>query len=235
MDHKVADEEALLNNAESTKTIESSLRLGFVRKVYGILSAQLLLTTFMAALTFIQPVKEFYLTHTGVLILMFVLAIGILIPLICCQSVARKTPTNYILLFIWTICEGYLVAACCALYNPSIVIAAAALTSAIVISLTVYACTTKTDFTFSGGLLFVCCTLLLFLGILSIFLPFLHVVYCILGVFLFSIYLIFDTQLIMGQFGQKYNTEDYIIAAINIYLDIVQIFLYILELLGNRN
>ncbi len=232
MDYKVADEEALLNNQQ--KTVSHQMRLGFIRKVYGILSIQLVMTTLLSALSFIPSVKGFLLTHIGLFYLVVILSICLAIPLICCQNIARKVPTNYILLFSWTLCESYMVATCCALFDPKIVIAAAAITSAIVISLTVYACTTKTDFTFSGGILFVCCTLLILLGIFSIFLPFLHTLYCVLGVFLFSIYLIFDTQLVMGKFGNEFSAEDYIVAAMNIYIDIIQIFIYILELLGSR-
>ena len=47
----------------------------------------------------------------------------------------------------------------------------------------------------------------------------------------FSIYLIFDTQLILGRFGMQYEIDDYILAALNIYIDIIQLFLFILNLL----
>ena len=73
------------------------------------------------------------------------------------------------------------------------------------------------------------------LGLLSIFLgDFLRTLYLVLGVFIYGFYLIYDTQLIMGRFGNEYAIDDYIIAALNIYIDIIQMFLYILSLL-NRN
>lgn len=73
---------------------------------------------------------------------------------------------------------------------------AASLTTAVVLSLTFYACTTKTDFTMMGGMLFVFLCLLVCFGFLTIFIhaKILHLIYCICGVFLFSIYLIYDTQ-----------------------------------------
>ena len=211
------------------------LRLGFIRKVYGILSFQLILTVIMCGLTFINPVRKFYQSNITIFWICLVLSIFIIIPLICCRNIARKTPTNYILLTIWTICEGYMVATCCSFYSPEIVITAASLTCAITISLTVYACTTKTDFTFMGGLLFVSSCVLIFLGLFSfIFGNFFRTLYCVLGVFLFSLYLIFDTQLVMGKFGSEYMIDDYIIASIMIYIDIIQIFMYLLELFGRN-
>ena len=232
-------QEPLLNN--NHKDIEigkistvTEMRLGFIRKVYGILSCQLLITFFFCSLTIFEPVREFYLGSPALTWIIFILSICLIIPLICCYDVARKTPTNYILLFLWTACESYLVALCCCFYSFKIVIAAAAMTSAVVIALTVYACSTKTDFTATGGFLFVGLTLLMLLGIFSIFLPFLHTLYLVLGVGLFSMYLIYDTQMVLGKFGVSYEMDDYIIAALSIYIDIIQLFLYILELLGDK-
>lgn len=36
-----------------------------------------------------------------------------------------------------------------------------------------------------------------------------------------SIYLVIDTQMLAGKFGTKFGEDDYILAALNIYLDIV--------------
>jgi FtsH-binding integral membrane protein len=57
-------------------------------------------------------------------------------------------------------------------------------------------------------------------------------IFALLGAFLFSAYLVFDTQLLITRF----DLDDYVWAAITIYLDIINLFLYILRLLGeSRN
>ena len=209
------------------------MRLGFIRKVYGILTLQLCVTVLMCGLTFIESVRYFYQSNIIIFWLCLGLTIFLIFPLICCKSVSRSVPINYIFLSLWTICEAYMIATCCSFYSPEIVIAATSITCAMTISLTLYACTTKTDFTVCGGLLFVSCCLLLCLGLFSfIFGNFLNTLYCVLGVFLFSLYLIYDTQLIMGKFNNEYQIDDYIIAALMIYLDVIQIFLYLLQILG---
>jgi len=72
------------------------------------------------------------------------------------------------------------------------------MTTAIVLSLTIYAATTKTDFTVMGGLLFVITAIFIVFGLFSLFFgPTVHLIYCSLGVFLFGFYLIFDTQMIV--------------------------------------
>ena len=60
-----------------------------------------------------------------------------------------------------------------------------------------------------------------------------HRVYSLLGVVIYGFYLIYDVQLLMNNKRFKYSEDDYIIAAINIYLDILLIFLKILELFGS--
>ena len=51
---------------------------------------------------------------------------------------------------------------------------------------------------------------------------------------LFSCYIVWDVQMIVGgkhQRANQFGPDDYIIAAIALYLDIVNLFLYLLELL----
>lgn len=60
------------------------------------------------------------------------------------------------------------------------------------------------------------------------------IVYSSIAAFIFSMYLIYDTQLMLGG-KHKYSIspEEYIFAALNLYLDIVQIFMHILAIIGN--
>ena len=50
-----------------------------------------------------------------------------------------------------------------------------------------------------------------------------------LGAMLFSAFIVYDTYMIMNRMG----CDDYVIAAIELYLDIINLFLMILQLLGN--
>lgn len=211
----------------------NQMRLGFIRKVYGILSIQMIMTVAIASLGMIESVKDFYLDHLWIFYVCIVGTIAVIIPLSCCPGVARKVPGNYILLMTFTFFESVTISYLVSIYPPETVMIAAGLTVAIVVGLTTYACTTKTDFTWCGAILVCAIILMFFLGIFSwIFGGFLRTLYCVLGVFVFSLYLIFDTQLIMGKFGVEYSIDDYIFAALNVYLDIINIFIYLLAILG---
>lgn len=55
-------------------------------------------------------------------------------------------------------------------------------------------------------------------------------IYSLLGAIVFSLYIVFDTYLIT----QKYSYDDAILASISLYLDILNLFLFILRLLTIR-
>lgn len=78
---------------------------------------------------------------------------------------------------------------------------------------------------------------MLMLGIFSLFIwsPFLTNLYCSLGVMLFGIYLVVDTQLIVGgNRSFQLSNDDHVIGALILYIDIIQIFLYLLQLLSKK-
>lgn len=219
-----------------TISINKRLRLGFIRKVYSILAFQLIITASFVATTMIYDVRLFLARNFELFYLSLFVSLVTIILLVCFHNLSRKVPVNYALLTIFTVAESYMVGTISAFNPPEIVLTAACLTALVVISLTIYAFTTKTDFTFLGGFLFSFTMIMLFWGIfMLIFGFFWYTLYCVLGVLLFSIYLIFDTQLVLGRFGYKYSIDDYIVAALNIYIDIIQLFLYILDLLRNQN
>lgn len=109
------------------------------------------------------------------------------------------------------------------------------ITAIITFSLTIFAFQTKWDFTTMGGVLFVGVIILFILAIFALIFPgrTLMLVYASLGALIFCIYLVYDIQLMMGG-KHKYSIspEEYIFAALNLYVDIVNIFMYILMLIG---
>lgn len=150
------------------------------------------------------------------------------------RSACTKVPLNYILLTVFTLTECYMVSAMTAFYPPQNVLIAAVLTAIMSITLTIYACFTKTDLTMLGGFLFCAAVCLIFGMILSLIFPsrIFSVVISVLCVVLFSVYLVYDTQLILGKGEYKLTPDDYIWGALRLYMDIITIFIHLLSLLG---
>jgi FtsH-binding integral membrane protein len=216
------------------------VRRGFIAKVYGILSIQLLITFGMVALFSLVPsVKQAVQSSPALVWGAYVMTFVIVLVLACCEGPRRHFPTNYILLFSFTICEGYLVGVIASLYSPHAVFLATITTVVIVVSLTIYAWQTKIDFTWMGGILL--CVLISFslMGFFMWFFPYNPItnkIYAALGALIFSFYLLYDTQLLIGGKHKRYqiSPEEYVFAALNLYLDIIYIFLYLLSLFGNK-
>lgn len=215
------------------------IRLAFIRKVYSILSVMLLVT--FGSVTFCtvsQEYKNFWKSSSaiGLVVVSCVLSIVVTCALICCQKVARTVPVNYILLAIYTLSMTVLLTFTAATYTSESVFMAMALTCAMSITLTLYAVFTKTDFTTKGGILLVG-VVVLFLGsimMISGYSKVLDTIMCILGIIVFSGYIIYDTQLIVGGKKHQLTIDDYVIGALMLYADIINLFLYILRLLGSK-
>ena len=225
---------------EGERLVDDSLinpRINFIRKVYMIISCQLIFTAFMTYLSFqFVGYQQWQYDNVWTVFPACVCQIWAMCTIFCCRDQARTTPNNYILLSIFTAGEAWIVSYITTQYDPSTVIMAATMTAALTIALTIHAFTCKTDYTYCGAFLFIAgMTLFMFVIFMLIF-PglFNNTLYCCIGVILYSFYLIYDTQLLMGGKRYELTLDDYVIAALIIYIDIIRIFLYILSLMGNK-
>lgn len=75
---------------------------------------------------------------------------------------------------------------------------------------------------------------MLVFGIVAIFWrdPIVQLIYSCLGALLFGIYLVYDTQLVLGNHRYSYSLDDAYLAALQLYLDIIELFLNILRILS---
>ncbi|XP_064644170.1 protein lifeguard 1-like [Lineus longissimus] len=215
---------------------ERSVRMGFIKKVYAILTAQLICTIgIMCIFIFIQPVKEYARNNHWIMWVAFVVTIVCIIALACCPNVRRTSPTNFIFLAVFTICEGFLLGVISSSYDTDAVMMAAGITAVVAFGLTIFAFQTKWDFTMMGGILFVFLIVLLVFGIICLIIRnrYASIAYASLGALIFGFYLVFDTQLMLGgKHRYALSPEEYIFAALNLYLDIVNMFMMILSIIG---
>eukprot|EP00437_Effrenium_voratum_P012533 CAMPEP_0181447316 /NCGR_PEP_ID=MMETSP1110-20121109/26557_1 /TAXON_ID=174948 /ORGANISM="Symbiodinium sp., Strain CCMP421" /LENGTH=261 /DNA_ID=CAMNT_0023571421 /DNA_START=50 /DNA_END=835 /DNA_ORIENTATION=+ len=245
--HPSADENS---DGELSGIADVAVRNGFVRKVYTILSAQLVVTTLVAGVIS-QTATELKRSNPGVVSLMMVfstaMTIGIMLVFMCCPNTMRESPTNYVLLALFTLAEAIMVGFVCANYTVQSVVVAFGITALVVVSLTLFACQTKYDFTGLMPYFFVATIVLCGFGFAMSMASWfgasqtggfrtMYMVYAAFGALLFSGYIVLDTQMIVGGKHStfRFTVDDYVMAAIAIYLDIINLFLYILSLLGDR-
>ncbi|XP_061187844.1 protein lifeguard 4-like [Saccostrea echinata] len=206
------------------------IRMGFLRKVYGILSTQLLLTTIVGFLFMSSETVTNYVQQSPWMLLVAMIgSIGLVIALMVYKN---QTPTNYVLLGLFTMFEAYCLGTIVTFYKVHSVLEAFLMTLVVAVSLTMYTLQSKKDFSSWGAGLFACLLILIFAGLLQLFFPTVLMDRLIAagGALLFSLFIIFDTSMMM----HKLSPEDYIVASVNLYLDVINLFLHLLRLMGER-
>jgi FtsH-binding integral membrane protein len=222
--------------AESS--IQASVRAGFVRKVYGILSIQLIITFGAVFLFQIPSIKLFIFKNQSlagnILVFCSLAFLTLFLVLVCNRNLSRAVPYNYYILFAITLCESLVCGIVSSLYSFQIVATALALTIISTLAITFYACTTKTNFSYYRMGMFIVFSQIFMIGLIaSLFrLQALYALYTFLMTIMIGIYLVYDTQLIMGKFGVGYSVDDYIFATLEIYMDIIRLFLLILRIVA---
>ncbi|XP_063676691.1 protein lifeguard 1-like [Bolinopsis microptera] len=235
------DEESnLVISGASTAFDDQSVRRGFIRKVYAILIAMLTLTfTVIIAFTTIPVLRTWGQTRVALLVfvVLWLSAIVLMIVLICNESLRRSYPQNAIFLVVMTLIFSFALGITASYSKPFIVLVAIATTLGIVIALTIFAFQTKYDFTILTGILFCVSISLLVFVILVVLLHsrVLYLVYATLGACLISIYIVVDTQIMMSGKTVQLDPEEYVFAALNLYVDIIMLFSYVLVLCGGGN
>ncbi|XP_070796309.1 protein lifeguard 1 [Pituophis catenifer annectens] len=214
---------------------DKNIRQAFIRKVFLVLTIQLSVTfSFVAIFTFVKDVKGFVRKNVWTYYVSYAVFFISLIVLSCCGEFRRKHPWNLIALSILTLSLSYMVGMIASFYNTDAVIMAVGITTAVCFTVVIFSLQTKYDFTSCRGVLIVCLMVLFIFAILCIFIRnrILEIVYASLGALLFTCFLAVDTQLILGNKQLAISQEEYVFAALNLYTDIINIFLYILAIIG---
>ncbi|XP_053105179.1 protein lifeguard 1-like [Hemicordylus capensis] len=219
----------------TTNWEDKNLRQAFIRKVFLVLTLQLTVTfAFVAIFTFVKEVKTFVRKNVWTYYVSYAVFFISLIVLSCCGEFRRKHPWNLVALAILTVSLSYMVGMIAGFYDTDAVIMAVGITAAVCFTVVIFSMQTKYDFTSCRGVLIVCLMVLFIFAILCIFIRnrILQIVYASLGALLFTCFLAVDTQMILGNKQLAISPEEYVFAALNLYTDIINIFLYILAIIG---
>lgn len=181
----------------------------------------------------------FVANHQWILIVAMFMPLALLCYIMCNPTVAREFPKNYVLLGVFTLCIGFTTGITCAAYETRSVAIAAGITAVTVIGLVAFAMQTTYDFSGMGPYMFVFFLVFFGVSIVMMFLPYsrpVEIIYAAIGALLFSMYIVYDTQLIAGGKHQacRFSVDDYVFAALNLYLDIINLFIMLLRLFGDR-
>ncbi len=163
----------------------------------------------------------------GLVIVEFILLFGLM-------AAKKKEGLNLVLLFAFTFVSGLTLTPMLSAYlmmpsGASIITEAFVLTTVAFGGLSIFAMNTKRDFSAMGKMLFVTLIVIIVAGVINIFLgsPLLQLGIASVGAILFSAFILYDTQNII-----KGNVETPVEAAVMLYLDFLNLFISLLQILG---
>lgn len=198
----------------------------FVSQTYQLFAASLLAATVGAfiGLEMVEAIRSWY---WGLVILEIVALVGLMF-------LKDKPGINLALLFAFTFLTGLtltpLLSGVLGMPNgASAVVSAFLMTTIIFGAMSVYAMKTSKDLASWGKILFISVIVILIGSIVNIFLgsPMLQVGIAAVATLVFSLYIAFDTQMLLrGAFSSPVE------AAIALYLDVLNIFISLLQLFG---
>uniref|UniRef100_A0A8C9WCC0 Fas apoptotic inhibitory molecule 2a n=1 Tax=Scleropages formosus TaxID=113540 RepID=A0A8C9WCC0_SCLFO len=220
---------------------DKNIRRMFVRKVFAILMVQLMVTFGLVALfTFCEQVRQFVQYNRILYLASYITFMGTYLVLVCSTSARRRYPTNIILLGIFTLAMSYMAGMLASYHNTRVVLLCVGITAMVCLAVTLFCFQTKFDFTSCHGLMFSLMMVLMITGLLLIFtapfgyIPWLQTAYAGLGALVFTLFLAFDVQLLMGNRRYSLSPEEHVFGALCLYMDIVYIFFFLLQLFGSR-
>ena len=222
------------NENEPMIVYPPEIKKGFVKKVYSILALQLLFTTSLCAATVSVKNMHPFILDTNVFAISLMTTIGSVCAIGCFGS---KYPWNILLLSLFTVAESVIISRLCLLYflsgHGEIIIMSAGITSLDFIILTGIAFFSKRDFSFMENMLSIGIFSLIGFMILQMFIAstFLNIMIGWFGVMLFSGYILYDTSQILHRLGP----DDAIHASLMLYLDIINIFILLLDLIRSSS
>lgn len=206
-------------------------RATLVRRTYALVLANIVVTMLGAGVAFSVPSLMMQVARHP-----FLSFLCTLVPLFMAQRVRRQFPMNLVWVSLFTFVMGVTISPAIYFYGtrfPGIIGQAAGLTLSTFIVLTAYAWISKRDFSAWGSFFVVGVWVIIATSLLNLFFKSSLASLWIAGatVLVFSGLLVFDTW----RLRNAYSPEDYPMAAVNIYLDLLNMFMAILSLLGGRS
>jgi FtsH-binding integral membrane protein len=205
-------------------------RATLVRRTYGLVFISVIVTAIGVAFGMTQPALMQAVAQHPIITLIAMFA-----PLWMAMRAHRDYPRNLVFTFLFTFVEGIWLAPFLFMAergNPGIVGQAGVLTLSTFGVLSLYAVVSKRDFSAWGSFFIVGLWVLIATSLINLFFQSaLATLWIAAGtVLVFSGLLVFDTWRIVRS-GQ-YGPDDYVPAAVNIYLDLLNLFIAIISLLG---
>ncbi len=205
-------------------SVSTTDRLIFIKKVYSLLA----MSMGTAAVGAYLGSGPLLLLVAPNMMLFFILQFALII---FASFASRRPGLNMVALFSFTTVSGLTLGPLLYQVGPSIAAEAFALTAITFAGLSLYVVYSRKDFSFMSGFLMTGLIVLVVGGLLNMFFiqsGMMHFVMSGASVLLFSGFILYDTSNILRYYG----TDEYVSATLALYLDILNLFIALLSILG---
>ncbi|NEG89564.1 Bax inhibitor-1/YccA family protein [Bifidobacterium aerophilum] len=229
--------------AYSYEQVQSAERAS-VTRAYGEMTIGLLITAVVAVAAQMTGAYIAFLQSTGLIgvILFAVIQVGMAVYL-GARIMTIKASTARVMFYVYAALMGFTLSSIFLIYDLGSIGLALGMTALFFLVLTMFSMTTKMDMLKAGPILMVALIVLIISQLILAFLPVsgMTQIVCAIGLIIFAGMTMYDAQVTRALFAQ-YEAQGpdvikkvSIVCALNLYLDFVNMFLYVLQLLGNRD
>ena len=237
------DPAAPVIDGQATYSFEHAQRVSITR-AYAEMTVGIVITAIVAVLTQMTNALYQFLAVTGGLGWIGLAIVQVVMAVALGARIMKMRPaTARILFYVYAALMGFTLSSIFAIYDLGSIGMTLALSAGFFFALTMLSLTTKRDMLKAGPILFVALLVLIVGQIIFMFIApsdTTVMVISAIGLIIFAGLTAYDaqkTRALFAQFaGQPQMIERLsIICALNLYLDFVNMFLYLLRLVGNRN
>lgn len=213
----------------------------FIAKVYGWMCAALVVTGLTA--WYVAQTEELILALLSNKFLFYGLLIG---EVLLVGYISKALPTMDVMMakalfFLYAIANGLTLSLIFVIFTASSIASSFFITAGTFAVMSLYGYFTKSDLTSMGRILMMGLIGLIIASIVNIFMQstMMHWIISYVGVFIFTGLIAYDTQKIkemniIGNEGTDEDTKESLMGALTLYLDFINLFLYILRIFGDR-
>ena len=225
--------------AENELTLQRYVA-GVMRRVYGQMTFGLLATALTSFLVLSsEPLKALLLSNKIIFLLMFVSELGLVIFL-SARINKMSTTMSKVVFYLYSILNGITLTPIFFVYTSSSIAATFAITAGMFGAMTIFGYVTRQDLSKMGSFLFMALIGLIVCLVVNLFIhsTMFEMLISFAGVLIFVGLTAWDTQAIKRMCAEADTTTVGKVAtmgALTLYLDFINLFIYLLRLFGDRN
>lgn len=227
-----------MNNFDQPTSLNSQGLNKFLSKMYAYMAGAIAVSAIMALIT-VRYLRYTVIASPVTMIILGVISIAMVFSLSFKPD--RAPGVSIAMLFIYAAIEGVFLSSILIVYAAESITMAFVSAAVVFVVLSIFGLNTKKDLSRIGRQAVAALFAFFIVSIINLFLqsPAIQYVFSYIGVIIFTILTAYDTQqmkTIYVKYGDQVNTTNLAVnGALQLYLDFINMFIYLLQILGHND